>query len=197
MIGKLKGIVDEILADNAIVDVSGVGYAVYCPAQALAEMNEGEHVTLHIVTHVREDMIRLYGFRTREELSCFELLQAHVQGVGAKVAMSLLSTLGPPELTEAVASGDAATISRAPGIGKKVAERIIAELKNKLPHVAAVDSGPALSGREATEAVSALVNLGYPKDKAAAAVTEASKQAGEGANSPELIRLALKVASAR
>src|SRR5688572_18442693 len=121
MIGKLKGTLDEIREDHCVVDVHGVGYVAHCSARTLAQLPDtGVAVTLHIETYVREDMIRLYGFQSPLEREWFRLLQNNVPGVGAKVALAILSTLAPPDLANAIALRDIATVSRAPGVGKKV-----------------------------------------------------------------------------
>ena len=202
MIGKLKGTLDEIDEDHCVVDVHGVGYVAYCPARTLASLpSPGEAITLFIETYVREDMIRLYGFRTALEREWFRLLMNNVQGVGAKVALAILSTLAPAELANAIALRDVAMVSRAPGVGKKVAERIVTELKTKAPAFAGEASGTIGLKQELGEgvapvpvadAVSALVNLGYSRDIAANAVASALKAAGEGADSAKLIRFGLK-----
>jgi Holliday junction DNA helicase RuvA len=202
MIGKLKGTLDEIGEDHCIVDVHGVGYVAHCSARTLAHLpGPGEAVTLFIETYVREDMIRLYGFQSALEREWFRLLMNNVQGVGAKVALAILSTLAPPDLANAIALRDIATVSRAPGVGKKVAERIVTELKNKAPAFAGAASGTIGLKQELGEgvapapiadAVSALVNLGYSRDVAANAIAAAMKSAGESADSPKLIRLGLK-----
>ncbi|MEW9835430.1 Holliday junction branch migration protein RuvA [Mesorhizobium marinum] len=202
MIGKLKGTVDEIGDDHCTVDVHGVGYVAHCSARTLAQMpGPGEAVTLFIETYVREDMIRLYGFQSALEREWFRLLMNNVQGVGAKVALAVLSTLAPPDLANAIALRDIATVSRAPGVGKKVAERIVTELKNKAPAFAGAASGTiglkqelgdGVAPAPVADAVSALVNLGYSRDIAANAIAAAMKGAGEGADSSKLIRLGLK-----
>lgn len=202
MIGKLSGTIDEIADDYCVVDVHGVGYVAYCPARTLAALpGAGEAVTLFIETYVREDMIRLYGFRTALEREWFRLLQTNVQGVGAKVALAILSTLAPADLANAIALRDIAMVSRAPGVGKKVAERIVTELKDKAPAYAGSASGTIGLKQELGEgvapapiadAVSALTNLGYSRDIAANAIAAALKTAGEGADSAMLIRLGLK-----
>lgn len=202
MIGKLKGVVDEIGEDYCVIDVHGVGYVAFCSTRALAALPApGEAVTLFIETYVREDMIRLYGFRTGLEREWFRLLMNNVQGVGAKVALAILSTLDPADLANAVALRDIAMISRAPGVGKKVAERIVTELRTKAPAFAGAASGTIGLKQELGEgvapapiadAVSALTNLGYSRDVAANAVAAALKAAGEGADSAKLIRLGLK-----
>ncbi|MFC6490157.1 Holliday junction branch migration protein RuvA [Nitratireductor sp. GCM10026969] len=202
MIGKLKGIVDEIGEDHCIVDVGGVGYVAHCSARTLTALEGvGTAVTLFIETYVREDMIRLYGFRSALEREWFRLLQNNVQGVGAKVALSVLSTLSPAELANAIALKDAAMVARAPGVGRKVAERIVTELKTKAPAYAGEaaqtiglkqDLGENAAPAPVADAVSALANLGYSRDMAANAVAAALKTAGEGADAGTLIRLGLK-----
>ncbi|RUM98442.1 Holliday junction branch migration protein RuvA [Pseudaminobacter arsenicus] len=202
MIGKLKGTVDEIGEDHCVVDVHGVGYVAHCSTRTLAALpGAGEAVVLFIETYVREDMIRLYGFQTALEREWFRLLQNNVQGVGAKVALAVLSTLPPADLANAIALRDIAMVSRAPGVGKKVAERIVTELKNKAPALAGAatgtiglkqELGEGVAPAPIADAVSALVNLGYSRDIAANAVSAALKAAGEGADSSQLIRLGLK-----
>ncbi|UDL87845.1 Holliday junction branch migration protein RuvA [Mesorhizobium sp. PAMC28654] len=201
MIGKLKGTLDEIDEDHCIVDVHGVGYVAYCSARTLASLpTPGEAVVLFIETYVREDMLRLYGFRSALEREWFRLLMT-VQGVGAKVALAMLSTLAPADLANAIALRDIAMVSRAPGVGKKVAERIVTELKNKAPAYAGTASdtiglkqelGEGVASAPITDAVSALVNLGYSRDTAANAVAAALKTAGEDADASKLIRFGLK-----
>src|SRR4029077_11200355 len=139
MIGKLKGIIDSYSEDFIVIDVNGVGYVVHCSARTLQALPAaGEPVTLAIETHVREDQIRLFGFLSDVEREWFRLLQT-VQGVGAKVALSVLSTLKPAELASAIAVRDKAMVARTPGVGPKVAERIVTELKDKAPAYASVD----------------------------------------------------------
>jgi len=200
MIGKLKGTVDEIGEDHAIIDVHGVGYVAFCPARTLSALNEGEAAVLHIETYVREDMIRLYGFATHLEREWFRLLQS-VQGVGAKVSLAVLSTLSPADLANAIALQDKAMVARAPGIGPKVAQRIVSELKSKAPAYAGgatgtiglkQELGEGVAPAPVADAVSALSNLGYSREQAANAVAAAAKEAGEGADSAKLIRLGLK-----
>ncbi len=201
MIGKLKGILDSYGEDFVVVDVNGVGYVVHCSARTLQALPApGEPVMLAIETHVREDQIRLFGFTADVEREWFRLLQT-VQGVGTKVALAVLGTLKPADLASAVAMRDKAMIARTPGVGPKVAERIVTELKDKAPAYTDVDpavvrlSG-ALDERRApapvADAVSALVNLGYGQPQAAAAVAAAARAAGEGADTRQLIRLGLK-----
>jgi holliday junction DNA helicase RuvA len=201
MIGKLKGVIDSYGEDFIILDVQGVGYQVHCSARTLQALpGKGEAATLAIETHVREDQIKLFGFQSDTEREWFKLLQT-VQGVGAKVALSVLSTLTPADLANAIALRDKAAVSRAQGVGAKVAERIVTELKDKAPAFSDLDpavvhlSG-ALEDRRAPQpvrdAVSALVNLGYGQPQAASAVAAASRSAGEGADTASLIRLGLK-----
>jgi Holliday junction DNA helicase RuvA len=201
VIGKLKGTVDEIAEDHVVIDVHGVGYVAFCSARTLGNLpGAGEAVELHIDTFVREDMIRLYGFQSPLEREWFRLLQS-VQGVGAKVALAVLSTLPPSDLANAIALRDLAMVSRAPGVGKKVAERIVTELKNKAPAFAGEASGTiglkqelgeGVAPQPIADAVSALTNLGYSRDMAANAIAAALKVAGEGADSAKLIRFGLK-----
>jgi Holliday junction DNA helicase RuvA len=201
MIGKLKGIVDEIGEDHCVIDVHGVGYVAHCSARTLSALpGPGEAAVLFVETFVREDMIRLYGFGSALEREWFRLLQNNVQGVGAKVALAVLSTLTPAELANAVALRDIAMVSRAPGVGKKVAERIVTELRDKAPAFAGEalhiglkqELGAGAAPAPVADAVSALANLGYSRDVAANAVAAALKAAGEGADSAKLIRLGLK-----
>jgi Holliday junction DNA helicase RuvA len=201
MIGKLKGTVESYGEDYIILDVGGVGYQVHCSARTLQSLpGPGEAATLSIETHVREDQIRLFGFASDTEREWFRLLQT-VQGVGAKVALSVLGTLKTSELASAIAMRDKASVSRAPGVGAKVAERIVTELKDKAPKFSALDPAVVqLSGaldekrapRPVMDAVSALVNLGYGQPQAAAAIAAAARDAGEGAETAQLIRLGLK-----
>jgi Holliday junction DNA helicase RuvA len=201
MIGKLKGVVDSYGEDCVVIDVHGVGYVVHCSARTLQALPAaGELATLSIETHVREDQIRLFGFQSDVEREWFRLLQT-VQGVGTKVALAVLSTLPPADLANAVALRDKAMVARAQGVGPKVAERIVTELKDKAPAYADIDPAVArLSGavedrrapQAVADAVSALVNLGYGQPQAAAAVAAAVKSAGDGADAAKLIRLGLK-----
>ncbi|ASV86260.1 holliday junction DNA helicase RuvA [Ochrobactrum quorumnocens] len=193
--------IDEIAEDHAVIDVHGVGYVAFCSARTLGNLGgAGEAAILFIETYVREDMIRLYGFGSQLEREWFRLLQ-NVQGVGAKVALAVLGTLTPPELANAIALRDLAMVSRAPGVGKKVAERIVTELKNKAPAFAGDASGTiglkqelgaGAASAPVTDAVSALSNLGYSRDQAANAVAAALREAGDDADSAKLIRLGLK-----
>ncbi|MDR1828465.1 MAG: Holliday junction branch migration protein RuvA [Methylobacteriaceae bacterium] len=202
MIGKLKGLIESIDEDSLILDVGGVGYLVFCSGRTLQALPAvGEAAELHIETQVREDAIRLFGFRSRGERALFNLLQT-VQGVGSKVALGLLSIGEPGALVQAIASGDRAALSRAPGVGPKLAQRICAELRDKAPALgvgggvtltaAALTGADSALPSEAQDAVSALVNLGYPRPQAAAAVAAALARAGENPEAKTLIRLGLR-----
>jgi Holliday junction DNA helicase RuvA len=202
MIAKLTGTVDAVRDGFAIVDVNGVGYLVFCSSRTLGFLPaRGQPVSLQIETHVREDHIHLYGFGGDAERDWFKILTT-VQGVGAKVALSILGTLAPLELAQAIAAGDRATVSRAEGVGPKLAQRIVTELKEKAgmvglqagvisqPAAGAVNGG-AIEG-ELADAVSALVNLGYRRVEAFAAVSNAARKLGAEAAVGDLIRAGLK-----
>jgi Holliday junction DNA helicase RuvA len=200
MIGKLKGLIDSYGEDFVILDVNGVGYVVHCSGRTLQKLpRAGEAAALAIETQVREDSIRLFGFDSEAERDWFRLLQT-VQGVGAKVALGILSILSVSELGSAIASQDKAMVARAPGVGPKLAARIVAELKDKAPAFGSIDPAVArLSGEDADaapsavrDAISALVNLGYGRPQAAAAVAASVKALGEDAEAGALIRQGLR-----
>jgi holliday junction DNA helicase RuvA len=202
MIGKLKGVVDAVGEAHAIVDVNGVGYEVQASARTLRTLQPGETVSLAIETHVREDAIRLYGFASEVERAWFRTLQT-IQGVGAKVALGVLGTLSPQDLANAVALQNWAAVEQAPGVGKKLAQRIVAELKDKAPALAvaglsapvAAKAGAAhnfAEGDAAAEAISALTNLGYHPGQASQAIAAAMTELGQAAATPALIRRGLK-----
>ena len=202
MIAKLKGILDTLTDDSLIVDVNGVGYLVSCSGRTLSRLpRPGEAVELLIETVVREDAFSLFGFLTAEEKEWFKLLQS-VQGVGAKVALTILSTLSSEELATAISMQDKTAVSRAKGVGPKMATRIVNELKDKAPAPSvaiafsnaqsANTGGEAPSGTYALDAVSALVNLGYRQSEASGAVARAASAEGEAATVESLIRLGLK-----
>jgi Holliday junction DNA helicase RuvA len=201
MIGRLKGVVDSKAEDSVILDVQGVGYVVHCSARTLQGLPPaGAAATLAIETQVREDSIKLYGFASVAERDWFRLLQS-VQGVGAKVALAVQSVLEPSGLATAIACQDRAAFARAPGVGPRLAARIVAELKDKAP-AGAVDSmgsanlAPDLAGiaaqGAAADAISALVNLGYGRSQAAVAVAAALRALGEDAAAGDLIRRGLR-----
>ena len=194
MIYKLHGILDEVDDFMAIVNVAGVGYGVQMPTGALTPFAPGSAVELFIETVVREDSITLYGFASKKEKDLFNLLTT-VQGVGPKVALSLLSFFKPAEISAAIITGDHASLSRANGVGGKTAARITSELKDKIVKLG-MDAGlaeidAAVSGNStATDAISALINLGYPRADAAVAVGEVLKsKPSAGLN--EIIKLSL------
>jgi Holliday junction DNA helicase RuvA len=200
MIGKLKGRIDGIGADFAMVDVGGVVYFVSCSSKTLAALPDvGEFAEVHTEMLVSQDAIRLVGFATYLEKEWFKLLQT-VQGVGSRVALAILSVLGPSDLASAIALQDKAMIGRANGVGKKLAERIVLELKDKAPAYTAADMGLSQIAAElaapkssaVTDAVSALTNLGYGQVQAAQAVSAAIKKAGDDQPTEKLIRQALK-----
>jgi holliday junction DNA helicase RuvA len=200
MIGKLKGVVDSVEEEALILDVNGVGYLVSASARTLRAIPAvGQPTELLIETYVREDAIRLYGFFTASEREWFRLLQS-VQGVGAKVALGILGVLSAEALSTAVARQDKAMMARAPGVGPKLAARLVLELKDKAPALGAADFVHAESGRDHTpklakaaeDAVLALVGLGYAQAQAAAAVGRISAQLGPAAETAALIRAGLK-----
>ena len=201
MIGKLKGLIDGFGDDYVHIDVGGVVYEAFCSSKTMQALPAvGHAAVVHVDMIVREDMIRLYGFSNDIEREWFRLLMT-VQGVGAKVALAVLSVLDPGQLATAIAMRDLTTISRAPGVGKRVAERIATELRDKAPAFAdadpsvirvAVDVAEARVSGPVAEAVSALVNLGYAQLQAAAAVQAAAKSIGSEATTTQLIRQGLK-----
>lgn len=205
MIGRLKGTVASLGAETAIIDVGGVGYEVYGHSRLLQRLGLGEAATLSIETLVREDLIRLYGFESEHERQCFRLLQG-VQGVGAKHALAILQVLEPSELYDAIAVEDITAISRAHGVGKKLAQRIVTELQSKVGALAGASgevltiaarkkaapakaADPALAAR--ADAVSALSHLGYDGVEARRAVALAAEALGDP-GVEALIKAALK-----
>ncbi len=203
MIGKLTGVLESSGDGWALVDVQGVGYLVFCSARTLERAGrQGDRVSLLVETHVREDHIHLYGFADPAERDWFRLLST-VQGVGAKMALAVLSTLSPGDLLRALAAQDKAALTRANGVGPKLATRILAELKDKagtiaLGPVAAAGAAGGAVGLEASaeDALSALVNLGYGRSEALGAVVEASRRLGVQAPLAALIKEGLKELSA-
>lgn len=198
MIAKLAGIIDSIGDGYVVVDVNGVGYLVFCATRALARLPApGGSATLLIETHVREDHIHLYGFADDAERAWFRLLTT-VQGVGARIGLAILSVLGPDDLARAIASQDKASVARASGVGAKLAGRIVSELKDKVPSfdisslTATTANGSANGAGAASDAVSALVNLGYRRLDAFGAVASAQKTLGADAVAADLIRAGLK-----
>jgi len=181
MIGKLSGLVDSIAEDHAILDVNGVGYLVHCPASTLSKLQPGAHVSLIVETAITDETIKLYGFSSAEEREWFRLLQT-VQNVGARVALHVLSALSPRELERAIALGDRIAVCRAQGVGPKLAARIVSELKDKAPSMmlrghAEEAASTAPRGPE-SDAVAALVKLGYSQGQAAEMVARAARDLG-------------------
>jgi Holliday junction DNA helicase RuvA len=200
MIGKLKGVVDNVDEENLILDVGGVGYLVSASARTLRALpSVGEKAELLIETHVREDAIRLYGFLDAQEREWFRLLQS-VQGVGAKVALGILGALSADALSAAIAKQDKAMMARAPGVGPKLAARLVLELKDKALALGAAEFVVAQAGperapkltRAAEDAILALVGLGYAQPQAAAAVTRISAELGQAAEASALVRAGLR-----
>jgi holliday junction DNA helicase RuvA len=200
VIGKLKGVVDSVDEETLILDVGGVGYLVSASARTLRALpSVGAKAELLIETHVREDAIRLYGFLDAQEREWFRLLQS-VQGVGAKVALGILGALSADALSAAIAKQDKAMMARAPGVGPKLAARLVLELKDKVPALGAAEfadahgdaeRAPKLS-RAADDAVLALVSLGYAQPQAAAAMARISAALGREAETAALVRAGLK-----
>ncbi len=221
MIGKITGVVDYIGEDHALIETAGVGYILYCAPGTLASLpGPGEIASLYTELVVREDLLQLLGFRTVAEREWHRLLTT-VQGVGAKASLSILGALGPDGVSRAIALGDTNAVRAAPGVGPKLAARIVNELKDKAPTIMALgakagrtaeartgaaspvaapagpkpepDGGAGASNAEATaDALSALINLGYDRGEAASAVAEAS-HAGESASAENLIKAALRL----
>jgi Holliday junction DNA helicase RuvA len=200
MIAKLAGLLDQIMPDGAVIDVGGVGYLVFCSTRTIGQLPApGAAARLLVETHVREDHIHLYGFIDAVERDWFRLLTT-VQGVGARLALALLSTLSPDQLALAILSQDKATLARADGVGPRLAARIANELRDKVGGLATAApateaASPAAIGREAgaaADAVSALVNLGYRRAEAFGAVAAAARKLGEAAALDALIRAGLQ-----
>ena len=200
MIGRLRGMIAAIGEGQALIDVNGVGYLVHAGSRSLAKLTVGEAAELHIETQMSESAIRLFAFVSGEDRAWFSRLQ-DAPGVGAKVALSILDALTTAQLMDAIALADTAAISRANGVGKKLAERIVTEFKCKPPPMGLFASGigaalttpatPAATGARAA-AISALVNLGYTPGDASRAVATAARDVGEQATESTLIRAALK-----
>ncbi len=202
MIAKLSGRLDSAGDDWAVVDVAGVGYLVFCSARTLANLPQpSEAVRMLIETHVREDHIHLYGFLDEAERDWFRLLTT-VQGVGARMALAVLSVLSPAQLVQAIAAQDKAALTRANGVGPKLAGRIVSELKERAGRIAlgqaahlaaAVEGGPGAPAQAVPEdAVSALVNLGYGRGEAFGAVAQAARELGNQAPIEAVIRAGLR-----
>jgi len=199
VIAKLKGTVEAIDGDSAVIDVNGVGYLVSASARTLRDLVVGGLATILVETIVREDAIALYGFLETAERDWFRILTT-VQGVGARVALSILSTLAPEEIARAIAAQDRTSLSRAPGVGPKLAARLATELKDKAAAFGvapapsrAADAGPAVPGGSVNEdAVSALVNLGYRRVEAFGAVARVTQRLGGNARLDDVIKAGLQ-----
>ena len=193
MIAKLRGLLDGFTAETAVIDVNGVGYLVFASSRTLSALGAiGSEVVIHTEMQVSEDDIRLIGFASAEERDWFRLLNS-VQGVGARVALAILSALTGDELHRAISSGDKAMVARAQGVGPKLAQRIVNELKDKAGGVVlGLAPAAAPAGGAAADAGSALLNLGFRPAEAAAAVAKAEAEAGPGATLDTLVRSALK-----
>ena len=201
MIGKLKGLVDSFGDDWVLIDCGGVCYEVHCSTRTLQSLPRvGEAAVVFIETILREDLIRLFGFASEAEKSWFLLLTT-VQGVGARVALAILSVLSPSELSSAIALQDKAMIGRANGVGPKLAVRLVTELKGKVPAMGGIDAGTlglqsalgeGVARSNVTDAVSALTNLGYSSAQASAALARVVAKEGEEAATEKLIRLGLR-----
>ena len=195
MIAKLTGRIEQIEADRCIVDVAGVGYLVHASTRTLSALPAGQGASLLIETHVREDAIVLYGFFEAAEREWFRLLTT-VQGVGAKVALNILSALSPLDLIAAIQAGDRGALTRAPGVGAKLAVRLLTELREKAGAMpAGIGFSPVLPppvGGVESDALSALVNLGYRRAEAQSAVARVLERLGDDASLDAVIRDGLK-----
>ncbi|WP_377809743.1 Holliday junction branch migration protein RuvA [Azospirillum sp. A29] len=204
MIAKLTGIVDSTGTDWVVLDVNGVGYLLSCSNRTLSRLAVGERASLVVETFIREERIVLHGFGDQADREWFKLLTT-IQGVGARLALSILGVLDPDQLTRAIASQDKTALVRADGVGPKVAARILNELKDKVGNLALgpAASGGAPAGKGApaavpgatpalADAVSALVNLGYGRSEAFGAVVAAGRVLGDDAGVSDLIRQGLK-----
>lgn len=194
MIAHLKGTLSDVSADHAVIDVGGVGYLIGASTRTLSGLGAiGDAVVLHTEMLVAEDSMRLVGFASKEERDWFRLLST-VQGVGARVALAILSALTGDELHRAIASGDKAMVARAQGVGPKLALRIVTELKDRAGGVVlgAPTAAAAPAGSRASDAASALQNLGFRPAEAASAVAQAEAELGGEASLDAVVRLALK-----
>lgn len=194
MIAMLAGRIDQIAADHVVLEVNGVGYLVFCSSRTLTRLPAaGAALRLLVETHVREDHIHLYGFVEEAERAWFRTLLT-VQGVGARLALAVLGTLAPAALANAVLAQDKAALARAEGVGPKLAQRIVNELKDKAGGLTLAPAAHPAAGppEAAADAVSALVNLGYPRADAYGAVVAAAQRLGPAARLDALIRAGLR-----
>lgn len=198
MIAKLTGLIDTINETSLILDVNGVGYLVSCSSRTLGTLgHKGEQITLSIETIMRAESLHLYGFKDQAEQDCFRLLTT-VQGVGTRMGLALLSALSPSDIYQAIAGQDKTTLTRADGVGPKLASRIVTELKDKIPkdlaYTATAHSHPS-SSPLTDEAASALVNLGYRRLESMTAIHKAQQELGSAASLNDLIRQGLSLVS--
>jgi Holliday junction DNA helicase RuvA len=214
MIGKLRGRIDELSADHAILDVGGVGYQLFCSSRTLASMGIDDHTMLWVETHVREDHIHLYGFASPAERQAFRVI-CQVQGVGAKLGLAILSLLSPGDIARAIAAGDSTSFTRVSGVGPKLGTRIVAELKDRLtgfgfdgPTLASTQPAPAAAAKTGRgkssaaplssqpnpldDALEALVGLGYGRAEAMQALARVQRDMPELQSPEALIPKALK-----
>jgi Holliday junction DNA helicase RuvA len=201
MIAKLTGLLDTVNENSLILDVGGVGYFVSCSTRTLGNVGtKGDPITLYIETVMRQESLQLYGFENQEEQACFRLLVT-VQGVGVRMALAILSSFSSTDVYQAIAAQDKALLTRAEGVGPKLASRIVTELKDKVPQDMAIGVSFSVPPSSLTplveEAISALVNLGYRRMEALTAVTKASHQDNSAASLNELIRQGLAFLSRR
>jgi holliday junction DNA helicase RuvA len=198
VIARLRGLLDSFAHDHLVIDVGGVGYLVAASTRTISALGAiGDEVVVHTEMQVSQDAIRLIGFATAEERDWFLLLTS-VQGVGARVALAILSVLSGDDLHRAIMSGDKAMVARAQGVGPKLAQRIVNELKDKAGGIAlgtGMAAPAALEGSFASDAVSALQNLGFRPVEASAAVAKAEAELGPEASLDALVRTALKKAA--
>jgi len=175
MIGKLKGKIDQITNGYAIIDVGGVGYRVHLSDVSMGRIAKQQEVELYIHTHVREDQITLYGFQSQDELGIFELLLS-ISGIGPKAALGILTIASPSTIKNAIVEGDSSILTRVSGVGKKTAERVILELKNKIDTLPMSDKKEARADQEVVEA---LMAMGYSAFEAREAYRAVPKDAGD------------------
>jgi holliday junction DNA helicase RuvA len=197
MIARLRGIIEMIGDSSCIIDVNGVGYLLFCSSRTLGTLTEGAAASMLTEMQVREDAVSLYGFAAAAEREWFRLLTT-VQGVGAKVALAILSALSPDQLIAAISSQDKAALTRAPGVGPKLAVRLVTELREKagvMPGGGAAPLPVAPVRGHVADALSALLNLGYRRAEAEAALNHAVSQHGEEASLDDLIRTSLRALS--
>ncbi|WP_413334902.1 Holliday junction branch migration protein RuvA [Brevibacterium sp. GP-SGM9] len=197
MISFLSGTVHRIAADHLVVLTYGVGRKVHVTPDTLASTRHGADIDLVTTLVVREDSMILFGFGTEDENHTFEVLLS-ISGIGPRLAMAIVSVMGPEELASAISNKDATALTRVPGIGKKGASRIILELENKLPKLAGSTPGPQLSfGGSNQQVIDALVGLGWKEAQAADVVAEVVKDLGADAGTSVLLKASLKVLGAR